>query len=214
MSEDDLAAIQTLASRALRFQEYIMRRAWGLYYSAWAFTFTLYVAIPLLLENYYPLAPAVVYFVLYVAASLFGPLATGWIFTKARRTFDLRFAAFGKRRARAFTFKTAVIIWLLFSLILAGAYLYSESAFIAAYIGLLLFIDLFIYRALRISFSFFPLEGYVAVGTFTFSIIMTAYVLSSNSQGYLILLAWLPSIAGWLFASIYALYNAPESMVE
>ena len=211
-SEEEADLIRNTYERALKFQEYILRRAWGIYYALWAAIISSYAAMPDIIPLVYPSAPGYVYFLFYSIVSFFGTLLTARIFSVARRTLELRLAASGKRKGSPY--RGLLLMWLVIFAAFAVAAFASESAFIATYIAFLTFIDVYIYRALRLSFPKMPPEGYVALGTYTFSIPILAlsflHVLPSLSMTA----STAVIVAGWIFSAIYALYHAPEAMVE
>src|SRR5579884_3315130 len=196
MSEE-IQTLRAVAERALKFQQYMLRRAWGLYYAVWSLAFVLWLAIPYSISILYPDAGFYPYLIAYSIPGLIGFFATSWIFSK-------------QRRRRNFS----LIAWLIFFAILISSIAFSRSTFYFVYSAFLMILDYFIYKSLKYSFPKIPVEGYVAIATFTSSVAVTAISFIFTQAYYILALGWFPSIAGWLFSSIYSLYHAPESMVE
>ena len=211
-SEDEIELIRSTYEKALRFQEYVLRRAWGIYYALWAAIISSYLVVPSLVSLFYPSAPGYLYFLFYSIASLLGTLATTRIFLVARRTLELRNAL--HRRGRASSYRGVLLIWLAVFVAFAAAAAASESAFIATYVAVLTFIDAYIYRALRLSFPRIPFEGYVALGTYTVSIAVFALSFLRVLPSISMTASTAITVAGWVFSALYALYHAPEAMVE
>src|SRR5579884_1743566 len=202
MSEE-IQTLRAVAERALKFQQYMLRRAWGLYFVLW-------LAIPYSISILYPDAGFYPYLIAYSIPGIIGILATSWIFSRARRTIELRHVTSGLQRRRNFS----LIAWLIFFAILISSIAFSRSTFYFVYSAFLMILDYFIYKSLKYSFPKIPVEGYVAIATFTSSVAVTAISFIFTQAYYILALGWFPSIAGWLFSSIYSLYHAPESMVE
>lgn len=213
MSEE-VETLKLLALKALKFQHYILRRAWGLYYAVWSLSFILWMLLPYSVSVFYPNAGFYAYLFAYSLPGLVGMVVASWIFGKARRTIELRSLTFGRERRKKLASAINLIPWLLFFAIIISALVFSRSTFYYVYSGFLVIFDYFIYKALKYSFERIPLEGYIAIATFTSSIAITAIALNFTRSYYIINLGWAISVVGWLFSSIYSLYHAPESMVE
>jgi hypothetical protein len=208
----EVETLKLLAIKALKFQQYILRRAWGLYYAVWSLSFVLWLILPYSVSIFYPKAGFYAYLFAYSLPALVGMVVTNWIFRRARRTIELRRLTFGRSKKSAAS--TNLIPWLIFFAIILSAFIFPNVTFYYVYSGFLVILDYFIYKTLRYSFERIPVEGYIAIATFTLSVAITAIALTFTKSYFIFILGWTPSIAGWLFSSIYSLYHAPESMVE
>ncbi|MEM0288140.1 MAG: hypothetical protein QXG05_08255 [Nitrososphaerota archaeon] len=211
---DEVEALRIVAERALKFQQYILRRAWGLYYAVWSLAFILWVFLPYSLSIYYPAAGAFPYLVAYTTPAIIGMAATTWIFKRAKATIELKKVAGRIENKKRPFYRRNYIYFLLFLAILSSAIIFPRHIFYLIYIAFLILVDFEIYWSLKDSFQKIPAEGYLAVLTLALSISLTAIAFILLESFVLLFLGWIPSIAGWLFCSLYSLYHAPESMVE
>lgn len=201
----------SVAERALKFQNFILRRAWGVYYAIWAFALIFWIFLPYAVNYLYPSDPLRVYFTVYSALGLIAGIASARVFSLARRTLQLRNAASKDKRDGL---RLSVSWWLFFSLVAVLTYLFASPHFLTVYMTFLLSIPPIVFRALRYSFRAVPPEGYLATGSFTFSTVASIIISLFPLQQYILPLVWIPTVASWLFSSIYSLYHAPDYMVE
>jgi len=204
--------LEELAERVLGFQKYILRRAWGIYYSVWSFATLSWMFLPSIIEFLYPHAPSLSYFVAYSIVGIIAGAATARIFSNARRTLVLRRIVSKVRRPK----RTLIyrMWWLPFYGFIILAFIFVKPYFYTLLMILLVSVDLFVYYELKASFSRIPPEGLLAIASFAASIALGLYA-SLVSNSYLLFgVDWLPMVLSWLFCSLYALYHAPDYMVE
>ena len=215
--DDEVLAREMLqiGRRALRFEEYVLRRAWGVYYAVWALFFSVLFIIPSVIglvapsltDSPYP------YFLGYGVAGGLAGWATYLNFEKVYRTIRLRRALLGGTQARR---SLKIGGWILigvsnFLLFLVPYYLLGFKGLSVGYLGLL-YVGVWIYTALRRTFTDFPLEGVLAIASFASSCLLSIYSILEGD--YLITeTSWLLTMLVWVFCAFYALYHAPEMLV-
>ncbi len=205
-----------LAGRALVFQAYLLRRAWGVYYLIWSAALVGFFVVPAVLTG--PLAPTTdLELVLYygylaglIALAIWG---TSWAFTQSARAAWLRDALEGRRRSRQRFFQ---ILWI--SLVIAAA-VFAVSYF-SSYAGLLVLdaalggILLWVLVQVRLWFHPPPPESALAIGSYATSVVGSAVALVLTHDQSLYAALWLIATVGWAVAGAYALYHAPEEMTR
>lgn len=213
----DANASQTLgaaADRALVFQGYLLRRAWGVYYAIWAGALAAYVLFPASIATRIPgfsLPEALAYYGVLVAITLVGVWATSWTLGQTYRAIRFREA----RGARPGTYRW--FGWILVVGLVVFALVVS-TAFVSSFAGLLVLdaslaaINLSILLAVRRTFPRVPAEGLVAVVTFAVGVVGSAVALVATHNQTWFSLPWIVPIVGWAFCAVYALYHAPEEL--
>jgi hypothetical protein len=220
LSSEDVEAItreiELVGRRAIKFQNYVLRRAWGIYYAVWSLAIFLYGFVPFVAHA---LAPTYGYSALFyiVIYAVIGGLA-GWVtmvnFSKAWRTIRLRRALDYPKRSSA-----APRISLFFAIFFG----YFASFYLAQYFfglggealtyALLFSVSIYVYVWLKRSFEKAPVEGLLACVSYGSASIVSVYAVIARLD-LLITISWSLTILVWVFASIYALYRAPEEMVN
>ncbi|MEM0116993.1 MAG: hypothetical protein QXV32_00945 [Conexivisphaerales archaeon] len=94
MSDDELSQLRMLAKQALTFQNFVIRRAWGVHYAVWALVVSVWVFLPRIMYYVAPQLPWTAYFIFYSLVGVAAGFATSSIFGRAHRTVVLR-SAFG-----------------------------------------------------------------------------------------------------------------------
>jgi hypothetical protein len=220
LSSEDVEAltreIELVGRRAIRFQNYVLRRAWGVYYAVWALAIFLFEFVT---YSTSVLAPVYGYNVVFyiVVYTVIGGLA-GWVtmvnFSKAWKTIRLRRAlAHPKCSTEAPKITRFFAIFLGY---FAGFYLanhfFGVSGEALTYV-LLFSIPVFVYFWLRRSFEKTPIEGILACVSYGSASLVSAYSVVAHLD-VMTTVAWSITIFAWVFASIYAFYRAPEELVN
>jgi hypothetical protein len=202
------------AGRALAFQNYLIRRAWGVYYAIWSAALVTFFVFPALVAAAYPsLSPLgeVVYYALILVVVVLSIWATSWSFGQTFRALRFRRALRSESPQHWHLYVFLAIGLGIFALVYLVANLNSFVGllFLDACLGV---INVWILLAVRDAFSRVPPEGSVAIGTYAASIVGSiGTLLLTHNQGWFAGF-WIVAIVGWAFAAIYALYHAPEEM--
>lgn len=206
--------LRALADRALLFQGYLLRRAWGVYYLIWSAALIGFFVVPAVLAgplNAAPLWAIVLYYAYLIALIALAIWATSWAFTQSVRAIRLRDLGEPRREARRRFLQ-------ILGIGLAIAALVFAVSFVSSFAGLLVLdvalggIILAVVFQVRSWFELTPPEGIVAIATFATSIVGSAIALVFTDSQVWFGAVWTIAIVGWGFSGAYALYHAPEEM--
>ncbi|WP_337860681.1 hypothetical protein [Ferroplasma sp.] len=205
--------LKEVGLKAINIEYYLFRKTYGVYYAIWAAAIFDFLFIP------YPIiyflkgtALSIAYLIGYTVPTIIAVAATSKIFKKTYRLLSLRYAITGLKPKKNKSFLTAMIFIFLFLMVivfsLGGNFLIS----IIIEIPFFIFFGIMIYVLLKRTFIKLPLESLIALFSFWFSIIASILAVIIFRVEFYYSLAWVPTVVCWLFASIYGLYHAPESL--
>ncbi len=206
--------LDRVVGRALEFQGFLLRRAWGIYYLAWAVALVVFFVLPGTLDaelSSATLPEAVLYDALQGAAILLVIWVTWWAVGQSVRAGRLRDTLEGRPLSRRWFAQilgvalaiTALVVVVGLVNVFAG-YLVLDACVGAAVLWLL-------FQA-RPWFRPVPPEATLAIVAFAVSVGASAAALVVTRDPLLFSAGWLVAIACWAFAGGYALYHAPEEM--
>lgn len=201
-----------MSKRTLIFEEYVLRRAYGVYYAVWATGFLAYVSVPYFILRLPNELIWVAYLLGYGVTSLLLMTITSRVFFTAQRTLRLRrsldrrgvWGRFGKRSLTGFL----LFFGLFFGIATASVYLLGGRG-ISIYFAALVVFGGYLARQIKASFGRLSAEGLVAVISYGAASVASAVAAAYGVWGY-VAAAWVVAAACWLFSSLYALYRAPE----
>ena len=224
MDKIDSLNIRDINKRVITFQKFIIRRAYGLYYLIWALAIFDFLIFPsILFSGYlninYEYA-YIIYAINYVIVIYIAIEVSIKIFSTANKTYKLEY---GKINNRFRPVNYIYIITTVLLLILFAYFFQKEYFYFAVYlysINVILFAMGFgIRNYLKLSFKKMPLEGNVAFYTYNISaagtilfFIISAFLIKTFV--YYPFLMWFIAMFGWFFSSFYALYHAPDEVIE
>lgn len=222
MNSDELSALSNhlkcVGIKAVNIDRYLMRRAWAIYYSIWAFSIFLFIFISypigFIRQGYIQLSTFIVSYILIV---IFASYFSGIAFAKARRLASPQRNLSNVDNKD--TDKNSLTGILVFILIIAVMIIIS-SGIIRTILGILSeaaflgFIDMYVYRMLKKSLGRTPYEGLMAVFVFLFSDIGSALsVIIFRSSEYFAYF-WIPTVAAWFLASIYSMFHSGDELAN
>jgi hypothetical protein len=203
-----------VAGRALEFQDYLLRRAWGVYYAIWAAGLATFFSYPAWISFVFPslsAAEALLFYAPILLLIVLAVWATTWSIGQTFRVSRFRSAL--RREARPHRhFSTALVIGLaIFVVVVAVAYV-SSFASLLVLDACLAAINLWNLLRVRDAFSRPPPESAIAIGTYAVSAVGSAVaLLLTHSQSWFGAF-WAVAVVGWSFCAVYALYHAPEEL--
>ena len=205
-----------IADRALVFQNFLLRRTWGVYYLIWSAALTGFFVIPSVLSGPLSNAPAwatVLYYVYLVAVLFLAIWATAWAFAQSSRAVRFRQLREAQDVARRRLLQVLAWGFGIFALVLAVSFLSSFAGLLVldASLG---FIILWVLLQVRAWFSPPPPEADIAVIAYGASVVGSAAVLLLTGSQPLYSDLWLVAIVAWAFCGAYALFHAPEEMTR
>jgi nitrogen fixation protein FixH len=222
MNQDELLALsdhlKCVGTKAVNLDRYLQRRAWGIYYSIWAFSIFLFtfLSYPFSLITSVDIQVAA-YAISYVLIVIFAGYLSGLVFSKASRLARLQNVLSDKSQDK--TDGGKVISYLIFfaiivALVVIGTDLLRSLGGVILEASFLAIVDIYVYRMIRKSLGAIPLEGIAAISTFMFSNIGSAFsdiiLKSPFYYGYF----WIPTIIVWFIASVYAIYHSPDELQD
>ena len=210
------AELGRLVGRALEFQGYLLRRAWGVYYLVWAAVLAGFFVVPGVFAG--PISSAttaetVVYGILQVVAIGAAIGVTWWAVTHSARAVRLRNTLEGRALSRRWFLQILAVGLGITVLVIVAGYVSSFAALLLLDVslgGVVLWLQL----QVRPWFHPPPPESTVAIGSMAVSLGSSALALVLTHGPLVFSLAWLLAAFAWAFAGAYALYHAPEEMTR
>jgi hypothetical protein len=212
----EVTQLEALAQRALIFQNYIMRRAWGIYYAIWAIAITVFLSLPTLVQSFVPIAMIgwPIYATAYSLVGCMAGIATFRLFSGAGRTIALR-RVVSREEQRRYWF--IPLLWVLaFYSIVGSAFAFSAVHAMAILFVSILSIDVYLAYALKRTFQRITFEGKLAVASYGFGALVglsTTFLIDLPFLNMYSTLVWGAVPIVWVFCSVYALYHASEELV-
>lgn len=229
MTDDDsenapalgVSEIRIATKRALVFQRYIFKKAWGIYYAIWAAVFSIYFFLPALLgalglssnlgNDYFLL-------IIDLAVSVAAGAASGRIIERARSASFVH-STLRRNRNTPTLFerrkKLFAVWWTIYFAVIIGAAVFFSAHLLSIVFGLATTVTLVFYYALRASFQErLPLEGTIAISTFGLASTVSFAVSLLNANPILYGVIWGITIVIWLASSLYSLLYADEELTE
>ncbi|MHB8361036.1 MAG: hypothetical protein ACYDAO_06280 [Thermoplasmataceae archaeon] len=213
ISEGD---VRSIANRALEFDFYIFRKAYGTYYAVWATAIFLFVFLPYIIFTLLPPnAQEIAFITIYVSIGLVAMSSTTRIFSKAARIIEFKkvMSKHEKRNKWGKIIDYSILLFFTIIIVLISMFGLLDLAEILIFYGFQLTISIYIFLNLSHTFEKIPIEGIVALTAFLISIIISllSFLIESGNPLYFSL-SWLPAIIGWYFASAYAFYASSHQL--
>lgn len=225
MSSDDfnspslsVSDVRVATRRALAFQRYIFKKAWGLYYAIWASTFAVYFFLPTILSTA-GLSPNLgndyLLLVIDLAVSIAAGAASGRIIERARNAAFVRSAvqaspSIFERRKKLFA-----AWWIIYFSLMIGAAILFSAHLLSIVFGLATSGTLVFYYALKACFQErLPDEGLIAISVFGLAATVSFVLSLFNPSATFYALVWGITILVWFSASLYTLLHATEELVD
>ncbi|EZQ10185.1 hypothetical protein CM19_04365 [Candidatus Acidianus copahuensis] len=219
---NDMENTKDIAKDVLKWQRYIIRKTYGVYYALWAGLITIFTFSPYFIFNVFNSKYSVILLIItYLLAESLGFWFTRKIFRKTNRTIEFNSALEKNKNnsKKRNPWKLGILIIIIISAVeyalaitakdLVGYIFYSLLGASILY----LLIGIILYISLKGIFNNIPLEGKLA----SFSLIGGGLVnlLPSLYFGFpLWVLTSIIIILTWLFSSIFALYYAPTELID
>ncbi len=206
--------LDQVVGRALQFQGFLLRRAWGIYYLSWAVALVVLFVVPGTFADELSSATfpeAVLYDALQGAAILLVIWVTWWAVAQSARAGRLRDTLEGRPLARRWFVQVLGVAVAITALVVVVGFVNVFAGFLvldASVGGVVLWL---LFQA-RPWFRPVPPEATLAVLAFAVSIGASAAALVVTRDPRLFSSAWLVATGAWAFAGAYALYHAPEEM--
>ena len=221
MDNLDSDKIIQINQRALNFERFILRRAFGLYYLVWALAILEFIGTPMIFEHFYSNLTdfIIIYLIGYFITVIIGISLSRRIFLKVFRTYTFKYKTKYKDKKKIYYLYPVLIL-----LIIVSSYVLQRPFFFQGLyvyiINFLLFLFGFrLLKYIKISFEKVPPEGYIAFYTYDISAVgsILFFIISSELFKNLVLYSFIPwalALFGWFFCAFYAIYHAPDEVVN
>ena len=221
MDNLDSEKIMQINHRALNFERFILRRAFGLYYLVWALAISEFIGTPLIFEHFYSNLTdfIIIYLIGYFITVIIGISLSRTIFLKVYRTYTFKYQTKYKDKKKIYYLYPVLIL-----LIIVSSYVLQRPFFFQGLyvyiINFLLFLFGFrLLKYIKISFEKVPPEGYIAFYSYDISAVgsILFFIISSELFKNLVLYSFIPwalASFGWFFCAFYAIYHAPDEVVN
>ena len=217
LSETDIADLTGVAAKALKFDFYIFRKAYGSYYAVWATVIFLFIFLPNII--YYPaIIPYVpyIFLIVYMAILAVAIWITGRVFRNAAQIIGFKSILHGKRNDSPGSeiLKALSITLFIVVIIVISIYGIDNIFEFLIFFSFLVFIMLSHWKNMALTFEKIPVEGFISLGSYILTLVMSLisiFVLKSQLDFYL---SWIPVIAGWYFSAFYAIRSSRQFLEE
>lgn len=213
---ETLEQLRLTGKRALAFDKFVMRRAWGVYYAVWALAISFFIFLPNVILYLVPINLTwIVFPVSYMAVGILATFGVSRNFSNAEAAINLRKSLDGYKPVSNRNFYFYLLGWsaLIALLVVLSVNFQTGIGFILITVALS-FIDVYVYSSLKRHFVKVPAEGKLAVGVFAFSTVGSLFGAALTQAQFVYDILWVPTIAAWVFAALYTLYKAPEDLVK
>ncbi len=208
--------------RVLNFERFMIRRAYGLYYLVWAIAILEFLGAPVIILHYSSSLTdfIIIYIIGYIITVFTGVTLSRNIFSKVFKAYKFINGATYKGAKKIYYLYAVMII----IIIIIFSYFFQKSFFfqgLYVYIinGLLFVFGLQLFKFIKLTFEKIPPEGYIAFYTYNISAAgsILFFIISSEvfkTLVYYSFVPWIVALFGWLFSSYYAIYHAPDEVVN
>jgi hypothetical protein len=196
--------VRRAVKRAIRLNEYLLRRAWGILFLAFSLSMFLSTFGTPIIDSVESIGVAITLPV-NVTASGCGIVAILWAFKRVRNSAEITHPEGDRAWSSLLGYRFLVPLWIAIEAvaILTVAFASSRAPLVLFLIHLGLAV--YMYYALRLSFSEkIPREAVIAIGSLSLSSIASIALLSiTTNPGSYVLLSG-ATIVLWIFSGIYA----------
>ena len=217
ISENDIAGLRGVANKALKFEFYIFRKAYGSYYSVWATVIFLFVFLPYL--GYLPaIVPYIPYilFTVYLITFVIAVWITRRIFRKASYIIGFKSILNGSQSKSLENRRLNILsmVFFIIAIILISFYGINNILEFLVFYSFLIIILFYLLKSLKLTFEKLPVEGIIALATYILSTAMSVFSVFALKSQFDFSLSWLPAITGWYFSAFYAKYSSRQYLEE
>ena len=217
--EEEIGELIQIGKKAVKFQNFLMKRAFGLFYGVWAVDLLIILVsqqfLSLFLSSLLPYAGIIT-----------GLFVSQNVFRRSIRTTRYRYRIERKQNSRKVQIPGLIIKFLLILTaieIILDLLNYEGAFIISAYLSPLLFLTIVFSAALASFFMSYSSLGRITAENVIFSgSLFLAGILElvidetrtlSTSYGFLLIVIWSLVIASWMISSIISLYTSAEDLV-
>ena len=217
--KEEIGELIQIGKKAVKFQNFLMKRAFGLFYGVWAVDLLIILVSQQFLSSF--LSSLLPY-----AGIITGLLVSQNVFRRSIRTTRYRYRIERKQNSRKVQIPGVIIKFLLILTaieIILDLLNYEGVFIISAYLSPLLFLTIVFSAALASFFMSYSSLGRITAENVIFSgSLLLAGILElvvdssrtlGTSYGFLLIVIWSLVIASWMISSIISLYTSAEDLV-
>ena len=217
--KEEIGELIQIGKKAVKFQNFLMKRAFGLFYGVWAVDLLIILVSQQFLSSF--LSSLLPY-----AGIITGLFVSQNVFRRSIRTTRYRYRIERKQNSRKVQIPGLIIKFLLILTaieIILDLLNYEGVFIISAYLSPLLFLTIVFSAALASFFMSYSSLGRITAENVIFSgSLLLAGILElvvdssrtlGTSYGFLLIVIWSLVIASWMISSIISLYTSAEDLV-
>lgn len=190
--------------RAIRLNEYLLRRAWGILYLALALSMFLSIFGSPIINSLIStgLARAIT---MDMSASGCGVIAILWAFKRVRNTAEITHPEGDRTWSRLLGYRFIVPLWIALNGLVVLTVALARDRISLVDLLIHLGLAIYLYYALRLSFSKkIPVEASIAIASLMLSSVASLAMLPIVTSTGPYALIWLATIVIWILSGIYA----------
>ena len=189
---------------AIHLNEYLLRRAWGILFLAFALSMFLSSFGTPIIDSLASIGVASTLPV-NLAASGCGIIAILWAFKRVRNSAEITHPDGVQAWSRLLGYRFLVPLWIATEAVVILTIVFASSRVSLVVFLIRLGLAVYMYCALRLSFSEkIPREAVIAIGSLSLSSIASIALLSITASPGSYALLWGATIVAWIFSGIYA----------
>lgn len=196
--------VKRAVKRAILLNEYLLRRAWGILYLAFALSMFLSIFGVPIIDSLESVGVASM-IAMDMTASGCAIIAILWTFKRVRNTAEITHPEGDRAWSRLLGYRFLVPLWIAINGIVILTIAFARSR--VPLVDLLIHLGLafYLYYALSLSFSKkIPGEAVIAIASLSLSSIASISLLSITTRAGPSALLWGATIVAWIFCGIYA----------
>ena len=217
--KEEIGELIQIGKKAVKFQNFLMKRAFGLFYGVWAVDLLIILVSQQFLSSF--LSSLLPY-----AGIITGLFVSQNVFRRSITTTRYRYRIERRQNSRKVQIPGLIIKFLLILTaieIILDLLNYEGVFIISAYLSPLLFLTIVFLAALASFFMSYSSLGRITAENVIFSgslflagileLVIDASRTLSRSYGFLLIVIWSLVIASWMISSIISLYTSAEDLV-
>ena len=217
--KEEIGELIQIGKKAVKFQNFLMKRAFGLFYGVWAVDLLIILVSQQFLSSF--LSSLLPY-----AGIITGLFVSQNVFRRSITTTRYRYRIERKQNSRKVQIPGLIIKFLLILTaieIILDLLNYEGVFIISAYLSPLLFLTIVFLAALASFFMSYSSLGRITAENVIFSgSLLLAGILElvvdssrtlGTSYGFLLIVIWSLTVASWMVSSIISLYTSAEDLV-
>jgi hypothetical protein len=196
--------VRRAIKQAIRLNEYLLRRAWGILFLALSLSMFLSIFGTPIIDSLESIGVASTLPV-NLTASGCGIIAILWAFKRVRNAAEITHPEGDRTWSRLLGYRFLVPLWIALNGIIIMTIAFASGRVSLVVLLIHLGLAVYLYYALRLSFSKkIPVEALIAIGSLSLSSVASIALLSITTSPAPYALLWGATIVAWIFSGIFA----------